>query len=115
MFQSTWQNNCHINDCPVRISQKTPIVLARHGDCFSGTAHRRHADATRWFLVLGKKITMNYYRLLPLAGVLILAVVLTRSRAEKNSSQKPEAKSIAVTLTSLGYEPNKLEIHVGDS
>jgi plastocyanin len=58
---------------------------------------------------------MNYYRLLPLAGVIILAVVITRSRAEKDGGKRPEAKLITVTLQNGGYEPNKLEIHVGDS
>ena len=58
---------------------------------------------------------MNYYRLLPLAGVLILAVVITRSRDEKDGDKKPEPKLIAVTLKSLGYDPKNLVIHVGDS
>ncbi len=49
------------------------------------------------------------------ACALTLAGLLACSADEKTSDQKPEAKPVTVTMKSLGYDPRKLEIHVGDS
>ena len=58
---------------------------------------------------------MKCLYLFPVACALALAGLLVCSADEKNGGQKSEAKPITVTMKSLGYDPKKLEIHVGDS
>jgi plastocyanin len=44
-----------------------------------------------------------------------LAVALSGYASQNTDATKPEAKPITITMKSLGYDPRKLEIHVGDS
>ena len=53
---------------------------------------------------------MKFVYLLPAVCALGLSGLLPCS-----ADEKPEAKPISVTMKSLGYDPKKLEIHVGDS
>jgi plastocyanin len=58
---------------------------------------------------------MNWFRMFPVASLLILATSLAWSADEKHRDNEPEAKPITVTMKSLGYDPKKLEVNVGDS
>ena len=58
---------------------------------------------------------MRYMQLIPIVCVLILAGSFMRSTAEQLGEKQSEAKPITVTMKSLGYDPKKLEVHVGDS
>jgi len=58
---------------------------------------------------------MNWFRMFPVACLPILAASLAWSTDEKHRDTKPEAKPITAKMKSLGYDPKKLEIHVGDS
>jgi plastocyanin len=50
-----------------------------------------------------------------IVGATYLAAALGGFASQNPDAKKPEAKTITVKLKSLGYDPKKLEIHVGDS
>jgi plastocyanin len=60
-------------------------------------------------------MTMKFVNLFLVACALSLAGLLACSADEKSGGQKPDARPVTVMMKSLGYDPKKLEIQVGDS
>jgi plastocyanin len=62
-----------------------------------------------------KEMIMKHLWLFPTFCALGLAGSFLCSAGEQLADRKSEVKPITVTMKSLGYDPKRLEVHVGDS